>query len=43
MVVLRSQPSWPPQFAALAGVAAGTAVNFLFSHFLVFKAKHVRP
>ena len=43
LYVLRSQPAWPPQFAALAGVAAGTAVNFLFSRFLVFKAKHVRP
>lgn len=43
MLVLRNQPSWPPQFAALVGVAAGTAVNFLFSRFLVFKARHVRP
>jgi dolichol-phosphate mannosyltransferase len=41
--LLRSQPDMLPQLAALAGVAAGTAANFLFSRFLVFRAKHVRP
>ena len=32
-----------PQVAALIGIAAGTAFNFLTSRYLVFRISHVRP
>jgi dolichol-phosphate mannosyltransferase len=32
-----------PQVAALAGIAVGTAFNFLASRYLVFRASHIRP
>jgi len=32
----------PPQVAALVGIAAGTAFNFLTSRYLVFRMSHVR-
>jgi len=35
-------PGFPPQFAALVGIAAGAAVNLVASRYLVFKATHVR-
>ncbi|MCI0574448.1 MAG: glycosyltransferase family 2 protein, partial [Myxococcaceae bacterium] len=35
-------PDLPPQGAALAGVVAATALNFIASRFLVFRAVHVR-
>lgn len=32
-----------PQIAALAGIAAATAFNFLASRYLVFRSSHIRP
>jgi putative flippase GtrA len=32
-----------PQLAALAGIAAATAFNFVASRYLVFRTSHVRP
>jgi dolichol-phosphate mannosyltransferase len=32
-----------PQFAALAGIAAATAFNFVASRYLVFRSSHIRP
>jgi dolichol-phosphate mannosyltransferase len=32
-----------PQTAALAGITAGTSLNFLTSRYLVFRRSHVRP
>ena len=43
MSSLSAFPHWPAQGAALVGIAAGTAVNFLASRYVVFKARHVRP
>ncbi len=31
------------QMAAIAGVIAGTAFNFIASRFVIFRVKHVRP
>ena len=33
----------PPQFAALVGIAAATAFNFVASRYLVFRSSHIRP
>ncbi|MDD9947141.1 MAG: glycosyltransferase family 2 protein [Myxococcales bacterium] len=38
--VLRSQPTMPPQVAALFGVAAGFLFNFAANRFVVFKERH---
>jgi len=35
-------PAWPPQAAALAGIAVGAAFNFTASRYLAFKARHFR-
>lgn len=35
-------PEWPPQAAALAGIAVGAAFNFTASRYLVYKARHFR-
>ena len=35
-------PGVPPQLAALVGIAAGAAVNFVASRYRAFKATHVR-
>jgi dolichol-phosphate mannosyltransferase len=32
-----------PQFAALFGIAAATAFNFIASRYLVFRSSHIRP
>lgn len=32
-----------PQFAALVGIAAATAFNFIASRYLVFRVSHIRP
>jgi dolichol-phosphate mannosyltransferase len=32
-----------PQFAALVGIAAATAFNFIASRYLVFRSSHIRP
>jgi len=32
-----------PQFAALIGIAAATAFNFVASRYLVFRSSHIRP
>ena len=34
---------WPPQLAALVGIAAATAFNFIASRYLVFRSSHIRP
>ena len=39
---LARSPEWPPQAAALAGIAVGTAFNFTASRYLAFKARHFR-
>jgi dolichol-phosphate mannosyltransferase len=36
-------PTWRPQIAALIGIAAATALNFVASRYLVFRASHIRP
>lgn len=41
--LLDVRPDLPVQAAALVGIVAGTAVNFVANRFLVFRAKHVRP
>jgi len=38
--VLWRIPEFPPQLAAMIGIAVGTGVNFLASRYLVFKAAH---
>ena len=40
--VLARVPGMRAQVAALIGIAAGTAFNFVASRYLVFRAKHVR-
>jgi dolichol-phosphate mannosyltransferase len=35
--------SWRPQIAALVGIAAATAFNFVASRYLVFRSSHIRP
>lgn len=35
-------PAWPPQAAALVGIAVGAAFNFTASRYLAFKARHFR-
>lgn len=40
---LKYVPGLRPQLAALMGIAVGTALNFVGSRYLVFRAKHVRP
>jgi dolichol-phosphate mannosyltransferase len=40
--VLARVPHLRPQFAALVGVAVGTALNFVASRYLVFRASHIR-
>jgi dolichol-phosphate mannosyltransferase len=35
-------PAWPPQAAALLGIAIGAAFNFTASRYLAFRARHVR-
>ena len=42
MAVLTKFPEAPIQLAALLGIAAGTALNFLSSRYLVFRATHIR-
>ena len=42
MFVLARIVGAPPQLAALVGIAAGTAFNFLTSRHLVFRMSHVR-
>jgi putative flippase GtrA len=32
-----------PQLAALVGIAAATAFNFVASRYLVFRSSHIRP
>jgi putative flippase GtrA len=32
-----------PQLAALIGIAAATAFNFIASRYLVFRSSHIRP
>jgi putative flippase GtrA len=32
-----------PQLAALVGIAAATAFNFIASRYLVFRSSHIRP
>jgi dolichol-phosphate mannosyltransferase len=42
ILVHQELPNLPVQFAALVGIAVGTAFNFLASRYLVFRSKHVR-
>jgi dolichol-phosphate mannosyltransferase len=42
ILTLARFPGLPPQLAAIAGIAAGAAVNLVASRYLVFKATHVR-
>lgn len=42
LVVIARGPAWPPQAAALFGIAAGAAFNLTASRYLAFKARHVR-
>ena len=42
VLTLARVPGLSPQLAALIGIAAGTASNFLTSRYLVFRASHVR-
>lgn len=42
MLVLKARPDVPPQLAALLGIAAATALNFVANRYLVFRSKHVR-
>jgi dolichol-phosphate mannosyltransferase len=42
VVILGRFPGLRPQLAALAGIAVGTALNFVASRYLVFYASHVR-
>ena len=41
-VALVRFPAWPPQAAALVGIAVGTAFNFTASRYLAFKARYFR-
>jgi dolichol-phosphate mannosyltransferase len=41
-VAIARFPGWPPQAAALVGIAIGAAFNFTASRYLAFKARHVR-
>ncbi|MBI1949407.1 MAG: glycosyltransferase family 2 protein [Deltaproteobacteria bacterium] len=43
VAVLAARADLPPQVAALFGIAAGTAFNFVANRYLVFRTKHVRP
>ena len=42
ILTLGRLPGLPPQLAALVGIAAGAAVNFVASRYRAFKATHVR-
>ena len=42
-LLLKQLPALRPQVAALAGIAVGTAFNFVASRYLVFRAAHIRP
>jgi putative flippase GtrA len=42
ILTLARFPGLPPQLAAIAGIAAGAAVNLVASRYLVFRATHVR-
>jgi dolichol-phosphate mannosyltransferase len=41
-LVASRAPGTPLQLAALAGIAVGTAFNFIASRYMVFRAQHVR-
>jgi dolichol-phosphate mannosyltransferase len=42
LAVLNRLPATAPQVAALAGIAVGTALNFVASRYLVFRTTHIR-
>lgn len=42
LLLLTRLPALPPQMAALGGIAAGTAFNFVASRYLVFRRSHIR-
>jgi dolichol-phosphate mannosyltransferase len=43
LVLIGRAFGWPPQLAALVGIAAATAFNFIASRYLVFRSSHIRP
>jgi len=43
MVLIGTTFGLRPQLAALAGIAAATAFNFIASRYLVFRSSHIRP
>jgi dolichol-phosphate mannosyltransferase len=43
LVLIGGAFGWPPQLAALVGIAAATAFNFIASRYLVFRSSHIRP
>ena len=43
LVFMGKRFALPPQVAALVGIAAATAFNFIASRYLVFRSSHIRP
>jgi dolichol-phosphate mannosyltransferase len=43
LVLMTRSSSMRPQIAALVGIAAATAFNFVASRYLVFRSAHIRP
>jgi dolichol-phosphate mannosyltransferase len=43
LLLLGRVASLRPQLAALLGIAAATAFNFVASRYLVFRSSHIRP
>lgn len=43
LTLMRAPIGASPQVAALAGIAAGSLLNFLTNRYLVFRQQHVRP
>jgi dolichol-phosphate mannosyltransferase len=43
LVLMGESFAFPPQLAALVGIAAATAFNFIASRYLVFRSSHIRP